>query len=134
MPNRQDIMEPFTQEQYANILVSGASTDFQLWTAPWASPGLKVGYIKNLAITNTVGAGMEVRIYDRDLASTTPTSRGSGSFGGALMVVGVAAAGTSGVGVTTVFDNTLPSEIFQAGVVVQCSQTNAHIMATMGVK
>lgn len=121
--------EPFTWEDTYNVRVTSANTTFQLLRAPWADPVNKKIRLKKVAITNLDGAAGTVHMWDQDQSSSTPTTRGSA--GTALVVLGIGAAGASGLGgSTTVFgEKDLPAEEFLGGVSVQATRINVQISA-----
>jgi len=119
------------------IIASGLSS-FQLATTPWADPlqqGIRVLRILDLTITNPSQSGAALYIWDQDLLSTTPTSRGSGSAAGALLIYGIggASANQSGTGTTlTLTGSQVSKEHFQAGIAMAATVpglvVSAHVM------
>lgn len=107
---------------------TSANADRQLMRASW--PINMYAELESIRITNSVGSGGQVILWDQDLSNTTPTSRGSA--GGYLAIFGVNAAGASAVASTTVEyggAGHAPNPIFYAGIALQASLLNGHISA-----
>ena len=121
--------EPFTWRETYSVVVTSANSNFQLARMPWADPINKIGRLKKVTISNLDGAGATVHMWDQDLSSSTPTTRGSA--GTALVVLGAGGAGASGVGATTVAwgEKDLPSTPFLGGMALQATRINVAISA-----
>lgn len=121
--------EPFTWRDTYSVTVTSANSTFQLARMPWADPVNKMGRLKKVAISNLDGAGVTVHMWDQDQSNSTPTTRGSA--GTALVVLGVAGAGASGVGAATVLfgEKDLPATAFNGGISLQATRINVQISA-----
>jgi hypothetical protein len=108
-------------DDFEAVVVS-AGTNTQIMRAPWP----KNQYIRldSIRVTNTIGSGSQILLWDQDLSNTTPTTRGSA--GQALYVLTVGGASFSGQQGTTVTEQGLDIK-FYGGIACQGATVNMNI-------
>lgn len=132
-----DNIWPFSALVPKGTRVTSANSNFQLTIAPWmAEPFGKTVALNDVKISNFNGAAGAVHFWDQDgTNSGAPASRGSA--GGALITVGFAASGASGVSASettaSVDESTLPAKEFRAGIMMQCTVLNVQVSANIRV-
>lgn len=122
---------PFSYIVTKNKIITSAASDFMITRAPWPSPVNKL-YRLRKAVVSTSGAvgGATVILWDQDLSSATPATRGSA---GAALVTISTAANLSGTSSTTYDENSLPREFFQAGITARTTSINTAVSLELEV-
>lgn len=118
-----------------SVTVTSVNTAFQVVRIPWSDPQNRKAKIRKLMITNNQATAAILQFWDADLSSSTPATRGTGTLAGALLTIGIAASGTSGVtGTTAVYGEAdLPAIEFEAGVACTSSTFNTNIAIELEV-
>lgn len=113
--------KPFAYTLGYSIRIPSGATNQQLVRMPWQTPVQKPGYLREIMVTNPVGIGGTLSIWDQDLSNTTPPT--AGSAGAAVITLEITAAAASGVSSTTkVYGiDSLPDIPFIGGLACQSS-------------
>ena len=96
--------------------ITSATTDTQIFTAPWRVP--KRYFITKLVLTNENAGANTIKFYDKDTASATPPVRGDNA--NAPLLEYIVPATTT----ITLTEEELPCEFFGAGMVGYASVNN----------
>ena len=122
--------EPFSYRETHPSSVASGSVSFQVARMPWQSPVNKPGFLKKIAVTNTVfGQAGTLSIWDQDLSNTTPPT--AGSAGGAIISLEIPAVAASGVGSKTSFfaENDIADVQFIGGIAAQSTLPGVRVLA-----
>ena len=129
LPNSNEAVYPFSYLDTVNLVVTSANSDRQLYRAPW--PLDMYVELLDVRVTNSLGSGGQIVMWDQDLSNTTPTT--VGSAGQALAIFGVGGAAMSGVASATITYEPGPTPRFYGGIAMQASALNAQISATVRI-
>lgn len=138
---------PYSYIVTKSKIILSAAVDTLITRAPWPAPVGKYYKIRKVMVTNNVGSGAQLLLWDQDLSSATPAGRGSA--GAALIQIPVQIASPipvagSGFLLTTLSGvvgnqvvrsyEQLPQEKFQAGITAQAINClNMHVAVELEV-
>jgi hypothetical protein len=127
---------PFSYRVVKTKKITSAGVDTLLTRAPWQAPINKYYRIIKVVITNYNGSAGTLSLWDQDLSSTTPATRGSA--GAALVNLSCPGPAASGAGISntvTFGSDALPNERFEAGITAQMSNSlNTFVMLELSVQ
>jgi hypothetical protein len=114
----------------ARVITSAAVTQM-ITRVPWQPGAQKTYHLRKVTVTTPVTvplASNTVTLWDQDLSSATPATRGNASTG-ALLTINNLGNGVSGATQTiTLGLNELPRQRFEAGICCQAVSINTAVI------
>lgn len=109
----------------SKVIISGA-TNTLITRVPWQPGSQKYYVVRKVTVDTAYGSGAVVTLWDQDLSSATPATRGNASTGALLTIATI--AGASGYGYhATLGLNECPRQRFEAGITAQSTSPNTGI-------
>ena len=112
----------------SKVIVSGA-TNTLITRVPWQPGSQKTYHLRKIQVTAAAGSPSVVTLWDQDLSSATPSTRGNASNGALLTVnTNPTTSGFSSSFPVNLGLNECPRIRFEAGITAQATNANTSVI------